>query len=375
MFEFPARKLKDSVPERFFRGKRGCLGKCSGTILVSVLWILVILTVLTVSLGRNTHVELSLVKHAIGKIKSKYIALAGFVYALDRIRRDSADTDAAKQDTLYQCGVHLDDEESPQQAFADVVVGDGYFDVGYFSGGEEGRKIYYGLGDEERRININALTYQNYNVLSALISGLGFNDQTAKGIAHAVLDWKDEDDVPVDTTYGAEDDYYQTLARPYQCKNRPFDSTEELLLVRGVTQEIYDALKDQVTVFPKQGILRVNFDTAPEAVLAALARAMSEALSDAAPSDAVALVDKILRYRTGEDGIALTRDDRAVELNEMSLNATERNLFLAMSQFRTYTSDYLRVRVQGTEKARGAKTVIEAVVYRNDLSTLSWHRN
>ncbi|MBI5023372.1 MAG: general secretion pathway protein GspK [Candidatus Omnitrophica bacterium] len=326
------------------------------------------------SLGRNTHVELSLVKHAVGKLKSKYIAWAGFVYALDRIRRDSSDPDAAKQDTLYQCGVRLGDEESPQEAFKNIIVGDGYFDVQYVPGGQDGKKIYYGLQDEERRININALTVQNYNILSALVNVLGFDDETAKTIACAVLDWKDEDDSPADTTYGAEDEYYQTLAIPYPCKNRPFDSAEELLLVRGVTPEIYSALKDYVTVFPKQGTLRVNFDTAPEAVLTALARAMSEALSGAAPSDAAALVDKILRYRAGEDGSALTRDDRAVELNGMSLNATERNLFLAMSQFRTYTSDYLRVRVQGTEKVRGAKTVIEAVVYRNDLSVLQWQR-
>lgn len=364
MFEF-------SRPEHFSILRK----KCSGTILISVLWILVILTVLTVSLGRNTHVELLLVKHAVGKLKSKYIAWAGFVYALDRIRRDSSDPDAAKQDTLYQCGVRLGDEESPQEAFKNVIVGDGYFDVQYVPGGQGGKKIYYGLRDEERRININALTVQNYNILSALVNVLGFDGETAKTIAYAVLDWKDEDDSPADTTYGAEDDYYQTLAIHYPCKNRPFDSAEELLLVRGVTPEIYSALKDYVTVFPKQGTLRVNFDTAPEAVLTALARAMSEALSDAAPSDAAALVDKILRYRAGEDGIAFTRDDRTVDLNEMALNATERNLFLAMSQFRTYTSDYLRVRVQGIEKVRGAKTVIEAVVYRKDLSILQWQRN
>src|SRR3989338_5016593 len=102
MFEFSMRKKKCSVPEHFPGRKRKCSGTehlRSGTILVSVLWILVILTVLTVSLGRNTHVELSLVKHAVGKLKSKYIARAGFVYALDRIRKDTADADAAKRDT------------------------------------------------------------------------------------------------------------------------------------------------------------------------------------------------------------------------------------------------------------------------------------
>jgi len=372
------RKKKCSVPEHFPGRKRKCSGTerlRSGTILVSVLWILVILTVLTVSLGRNTHVELSLVKHAVGKLKSKYIAWAGFVYAVERIREDSADADAVKQDTLYQCGVRLGDEESPQEAFQNITVGDGYFDVQYVPGGQEGKKIYYGLQDEERRININALTVQNYNILSALVNVLGFDEETAKTIACAVLDWKDEDDSPVDTTYGAEDDYYGRLARAHQCKNRSFDSLEELLLVRGMTREIYDALKDYVTVFPKQGTLRVNFDTAPAVVLTALARAMSTVLPDVAPSDADALVEKILRYRQGEDGAALTRDDRVVGLNEMPVNATERNLFLAMSQFRTYTSNYLRVRVKGTEKARGAQTVIEAVVYRNDLSTLGWHRD
>src|SRR3989338_8298259 len=358
MFEFPMRKKK-----------------CSGTILVSVLWILIILTVLTVSLGRNTHVELSLVKHAVGKLKSKYIAWAGFVYAVERIREDSADGDAAKQDTLYQCVVRLGDEESPQEAFQNITVGDGYFDVQYVPGGQEGKKIYYGLRDEERRININALTVQNYNILSALVNVLGFDEETAKTIACAVLDWKDEDDSPVDTTYGAEDDYYGRLARAHQCKNRSFDSLEELLLVRGMTREIYDAMKDYVTVFPKQGTLRVNFDTAPAVVLTALARAMSTVLPDVAPSDADALVEKILRYRRGEDGAVFTRDDRGVDLNEMPVNATERNLFLTMPRFRAPASAYLRVRVQGTEKVRGYKTVFEAVVSRNDLLTLSWHRN
>jgi len=353
--------------------------KCSGTILISVLWILVILTVLTVSLGHNTQVELALVKHAIGKMKSRYAALAGIVYAKDRIRRDSSvsqDQEARTQDTLYQCGVFLDDGESSEDAFGNIAVGDGNFDVQYMFTGDDGKKEeYHGLQDEERRINVNALTFQNRNVLSALIAILGFDEETAKTVAYAVLDWKDEDDSPVDPAYGAEDDYYGSMAIPYQCKNRPFDSAEELFLVRGMTQELYGALKDYVTVFPKQGTLQVNFDTASRVVLMALVRAMKEAVPDAGVSDMEALVEKILRYRLGEDGIPLTRDDRAVALNEMPLNAQERNLFLAMSQFRTYVSNYLRVRVRGVEPSRGAETVIEAVVYRNDFSILSWQRN
>jgi DNA uptake protein ComE-like DNA-binding protein len=55
-------------------------------------------------------------------------------------------------------------------------------------------------------------------------------------IADAIIDWIDADDLP--RTNGAEDDYYTGLQPPYHCKNGPLDSLEELLLVRGVTQEL-----------------------------------------------------------------------------------------------------------------------------------------
>lgn len=53
----------------------------------------------------------------------------------------------------------------------------------------------------------------------------------------AILDWIDADDEP--RPEGAEYDYYESLETPYACKNGPLDSIEELLLVVGVTPEIY----------------------------------------------------------------------------------------------------------------------------------------
>ena len=54
-------------------------------------------------------------------------------------------------------------------------------------------------------------------------------------IAAAIIDWIDQDD---NTESGAETDYYATLDPPYAAKNGPFDTIEELLLVKGVTPEI-----------------------------------------------------------------------------------------------------------------------------------------
>ncbi len=55
-------------------------------------------------------------------------------------------------------------------------------------------------------------------------------------IADAILDWLDEDD---DTrTFGAEADYYQSLATPYAPANGPMANLDELLMVRGVTPQL-----------------------------------------------------------------------------------------------------------------------------------------
>lgn len=55
-------------------------------------------------------------------------------------------------------------------------------------------------------------------------------------IADSILDWLDEDEEP--RPYGAELEYYSVLPTPYEPKNGPIDSVEELLLVRGVTPDL-----------------------------------------------------------------------------------------------------------------------------------------
>src|SRR5205807_2358577 len=55
-------------------------------------------------------------------------------------------------------------------------------------------------------------------------------------VANSILDWMDPDEEP--RSNGAESDYYTTLPTPYNAKNGPLDSLEELLLVRGVTPEL-----------------------------------------------------------------------------------------------------------------------------------------
>jgi general secretion pathway protein K len=56
-------------------------------------------------------------------------------------------------------------------------------------------------------------------------------------VVDSILDWRDPDDFY--RVNGAENDYYQSLREPYHCKNGNLDSIEELLLVRGVTPDLF----------------------------------------------------------------------------------------------------------------------------------------
>mgnify|MGYP001620190539 CR=1 FL=1 len=95
----------------------------------------------------------------------------------------------------------------------------------------------------------------------------------------AILDWIDSDDDP--RPNGAESDYYQSLAVPYPCKNASLGSVEELLLIRGMTPELYFGdieaqqlpLSELCTVRGHRSG-RINVNTAEPEVLAAIGDAL-----------------------------------------------------------------------------------------------------
>jgi DNA uptake protein ComE-like DNA-binding protein len=56
-------------------------------------------------------------------------------------------------------------------------------------------------------------------------------------IADAIIDWRDGDDTP--STEGVEGGYYENLPIGYKIRNGPFKTIRELLLVKGVTEELF----------------------------------------------------------------------------------------------------------------------------------------
>jgi general secretion pathway protein K len=73
--------------------------------------------------------------------------------------------------------------------------------------------------------------------LRKIVGNFGMEEHARDTVVDSILDWIDPDDFR--RINGAENDYYQSLKEPYNCKNGPLDSIEELLLVRGVTPELF----------------------------------------------------------------------------------------------------------------------------------------
>jgi general secretion pathway protein K len=87
---------------------------------------------------------------------------------------------------------------------------------------------------EAGKININLVSE---STLRKIIGNFGLEGEERDAVVDSILDWRDADDFH--RINGAENDYYQSLKEPYDCKNGNLDSIEELLLVRGMTPDLY----------------------------------------------------------------------------------------------------------------------------------------
>ena len=92
--------------------------------------------------------------------------------------------------------------------------------------------------DLERKVNINTvINPANSQMIQQALTLMGVDASDISVVSDSIKDWIDADDLPLPA--GAESDYYQGLAVPYYAKNAPIDDLSELLLVKGVTPEMY----------------------------------------------------------------------------------------------------------------------------------------
>ncbi len=183
----------------------------------------------------------------------------------------------------------------------------------------EGGALQGKLQDLQGRFNLNNLAEPGPAVLARCQRLIQFITEldpvTAATIAQSTRDWIDAD-TNVTLPYGAEDDFYLGQIPAYRTANQPMVSPSELLLVNGVTPELYAALEPHITALPETTALNVN--TATLANLAALAPNIK-------PADLEALLAKRLEAPWGD--VQAFRQENAtagLQINNDDLTVTTR---------------------------------------------------
>jgi len=129
------------------------------------------------------------------------------------------------------------------------------------------------ITDESAKIDLNRLTEGSQGeklrpVFRRLLEILDID----QAIADAVIDWIDEDE---DGFY--ENSYYMGLPAPYGCKNNKLDSLEEIKRIKGITPEVFNRLKNFVTI---RSTGWININSAPVELIRALHEDISQSMAE-----------------------------------------------------------------------------------------------
>lgn len=341
-----------------------------GSALIFTFWALIFLSFMGFSITRRVNAELSLARHQLGKTRAKYAAFAGLFYVLDKLQQDMNNSESRMVDTAFNCGVVLAAGQTPEDIFSEIQLEDTTFSVKDLNEPQR-----FGLVDESAKININGLTERNYNILKELLILNDVNEDEAGIISASVIDWKDSNDVLFEEELGAEQEYYQLLGKSYDVKNSYFETLQELMMVRGVSPDIFQKVSPHLTVYPFSGGLRINLNTASDIVLLALARSVTGSRTNTSYLDAPGFVEKIVAARAGGDGEWGTEDDESVGLliteGSVPFNSSERAIAAALMSINSSRSLAVRVYIQASDGRTGVKTWLDAVIKTDAMEVVS----
>lgn len=172
-----------------------------GSALLAVLWISAALAAIALSLAGTVRGETERTSTVLDEIRSYYLATG----AIDRAMLEVLWSAVNPQKRLLVVGVTAVDYRFPTgMAHVEIIP-------------------------EASKIDINTAAPDK---LFRLLAALGVEPVQAQEIALAIVDWR---------TPGAGlfDSYYLSLTPTFRASHASFQETEELLLVKGITPEIY----------------------------------------------------------------------------------------------------------------------------------------
>lgn len=285
-----------------------------GIALLLVLWVLTVLMVIAFAFSFSTKVETHSTLSFKEGMEKRFIAQAGIERGIMEIFYNKRFFNIPEKETWRLDGTPYTGEFS-----------DGYYEVR--------------IMDENGKVDINVAPDV---LLKNLLIQFGLKNEDSDAIVDAIMDWKDTDDLR--RLNGAESDYYMTLPNPYKAKNANFDSVEELVFVKGITQELLygkegkKGLIEFVTVHSQSP--QVSINSAPREVLLSV------------PGITAEIADNIISYRESK---------RITNPSEVGI-PMESNQYISYIDSNTFTIDSTGFKGDG----KGGYTVRATVSLEGD---------
>lgn len=314
-----------------------------GAALVVVIWVVMILSLLVMGIALTMQVETKLASLNRTNFKCDVLARAGIELAKQQLMADIDPTEDTGADAFKEKW------HTNPDLFENYPLGDGVINV----------KVL----PEDGKLNINTLS-ATPEALRYLFQQLQVLPADLDVLVDSIQDWVDTDDNP--RINGAEIDYYSRLSSPYRPKNGPIDRLEELLLVRGMTPDLFygrtsgHPLRELVTGLSAG---KVNVNVAPPIVLAVLL-GIEESQAE-----------QIVSYRNGDDGVEGTEDDRVfysrqdLPLAASAISEEEIKVLQNVLDFKSY---FFTIIAEG-RVGNVSKTIRVTVSRDTDgIKTLSW---
>ncbi len=183
----------------------------SGAVLIIVLWVSLGLVALAITFGHSMQMAYRASQNDVAGRQADSAIDAGLRYA-EQLLANSASPGALPDVRTYQSEA--------------VPVGDAAF---WFIGRDNNTAPtttpVFGLIDEASKVNLNSASP---DLLASLLGSI-----SDAGLADAIVDWRTSN-----AAGSAYSSYYMTQTPPYQAKQAPFETTEELGMVYGMTQAI-----------------------------------------------------------------------------------------------------------------------------------------
>lgn len=311
-----------------------------GSLLVITLWLITLLSVFAVAVARYVSVELRLTRTRIARAQARSWVRGGVYLAMQQLAEDATSSYDWVGDRWSAVAGDTAAVPSPQ-AFALPTV----------ASREAGSVMSVQITDEERRLDVNAASFQT-------LSNLLQSSEAAQSI---------RDDIDADAESPLEEPLYYP-------KNSPIAAIEELVDLPNVGTAWMRWQPYLTSFVASAGVPTVNINTAGREVLTALG---------AEPS----VVDALIAARPGADHAWGTADDckatgvstAAKELADCAFGGNQAvvgPLFSLESVKFSVASSVFRIQVEVVMQPRKVRQRLTAVVKRADGGTwpsiLAW---